>query len=241
MDTTDSSVSMRVYTTRSGPATLGIRYANGSRDANNNAVPATDRVTVNGHPAGTLTLTNTAWGNWTMAAYRVPLHNGFNTVTLTKDTYYAEIDAIDLYRGRVAPTPVEPAIDPTAPRCEAEDGVVTHARVLSDPGASNGAKVGGLDFPDSSVTLTVQAPRSGVATLGIRFANGSLDRSGYPVESTETVTVNGHDAGIVQFRNTTWGNWSTHAYQVRLKKGSNTVTLTHDTFYAEIDAADADF
>ena len=239
MDNTDSSLTLRIYAEKSGPATLGIRYANGSRDATGNGVPATDALSVNGRSVGTVTLANTAWGNWTMAEYGARLQKGWNTVTLTKATFYAEIDAVDLYYSKLAHVPAGPPADPaTALRYEAEFGVVTHARVVPDATASGGAKIGGLDFSDSSVTLTIHAAKAGPATLGIRYGNGSLDRSGYPVVSTDTVTVNGRDAGTVTFANTTWGNWSTRDHQVRLQKGSNTVTLTKATFYAEIDAID---
>ncbi len=238
MDNLDSSVTVRIYADRSGPATLGIRYANGSRDASYNGVSATDTVTVNGRNAGTVTLANTAWGNWTMAEYGVRLKKGFNTVTLTKATYYAEIDAVDLYYSRPAPPAVPQPKNQAAVRYEAELGVITHARVVADAGASGGAKVGGLDFADSSVTLAIRASKSGCTTIGIRYGNGSLDRSGYPVVSTDTVKVNGRNAGTVTFANTTWGNWSMLYYQVHLKKGSNTVTLTKSTFYAEIDSVD---
>jgi len=239
MDNLDSSLTLRVYADTSGPMTLGIRYGNGSRDASGNGVPATDAVTVNGSDAGTLTLPNTAWGNWTTAEYGVRLAKGWNTLTLTKATYYAEIDAVDLYHSQPAPAPAGPPADPTkAVRYETENGVITHARVVSDPSASAGAKVGGMDFPDSSVTMTINAAESGPATLGIRYGNGSLDRSGYPVVSTDAVRVNGADAGTVTFRNTTWGNWTTLGYHVNLHKGTNTVTFTKKTFYAELDAVD---
>ena len=95
-----------------------------------------------------------------------------------------------------------------------------------------------MDFSDSSVTMTINAAKSGPATLGIRYGNGSLDRSGYPVVSIDSVRVNGADAGTATFRNTTWENWATLGYQVNLHKGTNTVTFTRKTFYAELDAVD---
>ena len=239
MDNPDSSVTVRIYAEKRGPATLGIRYGNGSRDAGGNGVPATDAVRINGVDVGVLTLPNTAWGNWTTAEYGVKLRRGWNTVTFTKLTYFAEIDAVDLFHSALP----HPQVDPPAPsasavRYEAENGAIAHALVVSDPTASAGAKVGGLDFADSSVTLTVQAAKAGPATLGIRYGNGSLDPSGYPVLSTDALTVNGRRAGIVTFRNTTWGNWTTLNYPVQLRKGSNTLTLTKRTFYAELDSVD---
>jgi arabinan endo-1,5-alpha-L-arabinosidase len=237
LDNADSSVTVRVWADRSGPSTLGVRYDNGSTDAGGIGVPATSLLAVNGRRAGVLTLPNTAWGNWQTAEYRTVLHRGWNSVRITKLTWYAEIDAVDVYRDRPAsPPPPVPACTPT--RYEAEAGVVTHAKVVEDAKASAGAKVGGLDFPDSSVTLTVTAKRTGDTTVAVRYGNGSLDNSGYPVASTDTVTVNGRNAGVLTFRNTTWDNWQTATYRVRLHAGSNTVTFTKKTFYTELDAVD---
>jgi arabinan endo-1,5-alpha-L-arabinosidase len=237
LDNPDSSVTVRVWADRSGPSTLGIRYDNGSTDANGVGVPATDLLSVNGRRARVLELPNTAWGNWQMAEYRTVLRHGWNTVRLTKQTWYSEIDAVDVYRDRPAtPPPALPTCAST--RYEAENGVVTNARVVADPKASNGAKVGGLDATDSSVSLTVTAKRTGATTVAIRYGNGSLDNSGYPVASTDTVTVNGRSAGVITFRNTTWDNWQTATYRLRLRAGTNTVTFTKKTFYTELDAVD---
>ncbi|MDQ6848493.1 MAG: hypothetical protein M3070_00580, partial [Actinomycetota bacterium] len=194
-------------------------------------------LVVNGGRSTVLTLPNTAWGNWQMAEYRTVLHRGWNSVRLTKWTWYAEIDAVDVYRDRPAPPP--PALPSCAPtRYEAEDGVVTDAHVVADSTASHGAKVGGMDHPDSSVALTIDAKRAGVSTVAVRYGNGSLDNSGYPVASTDAVTVNGRPAGVITFRNTTWDNWQTATYRVRLRAGTNTLTFTKRTFYAELDAVD---
>ena len=237
LDTTDSSVTVRVWADRAGRSTLGVRYDNGSTDADGVGVPATDAIAVNGRRAGLLTLPNTAWGNWQSAEYRTSLHRGWNTVRLTKSTWYAEIDAIDVYRQAPA-RPAPPAPTCATTRYEAENGVVTDARVVEDAKASGGAKVGGLDNIDSSVALTVQARRSGRTTIVVRYGNGSLDNSGYPVAATDTVTVNGHDAGVLTFRNTTWDNWQSATYRLRLHAGTNTITFTKKTFYTELDAVD---
>lgn len=126
----------------------------------------------------------------------------------------------------------------TSTRYEAEDGTIVDARVVADAAASGGEKVGNIDNPDSSVTVKVHADGTGKATLGIRFDNGSLDPSGYPVQATDSVTVNGQDAGTVTFPHTSWGNWQFVDYQVKLAAGWNTVTLTKKTFYTELDAID---
>ncbi|WP_313662470.1 family 43 glycosylhydrolase [Cellulosimicrobium cellulans] len=130
-----------------------------------------------------------------------------------------------------------PFVPQASDRYQAEDGVVTNARVVADGGASGGAKVGGLDFADSSVTVEVHADEAGPALLGIRFANGSFDGS-TRVPSTGTLAVNGQVAKTVVFPHTTWGNWQTSEHLVDLAAGTNTITLTRATFFTEFDAFD---
>ena len=77
-----------------------------------------------------------------------------------------------------------PVVAAASTRYEAEDGVVTNARVVGDGAASGGAKVGGMDFSDSSVTVEVYAERTGKQTIGIRYNNGSMDGSSR-VEATD--------------------------------------------------------
>ena len=237
MDFADSSITVEVFAEQAGPATLGIRYTNGSLDAEGRPTAATDTLTVNGRDAGVVTLAHTTWGNWQIVEQQVRLQKGWNTITLTRGTYFAEIDAFDLSEADRTPTPSGPPAGDTAVRYEAEEGVVTNARVRPDGGASGGAVVGGLDFADSSVSVEVWADRGGPATLTIRYANGS-ERGGYGLESRHLVTVDGRDAGTVTYEFTRWGNWQTVDHTVVLHKGWNTVTLTHDLLYAEIDAID---
>jgi hypothetical protein len=131
----------------------------------------------------------------------------------------------------------EPSVAAASARYQAEDGDLVDALVVADPTASGGAKVGGMDLPDSAVTVRVAADRPGPATLALRFANGSV-RGGYPAESTYAVAVNGQDAGTLTFPHTTWGNWTMLEHQVVLAAGENTVTLTRGTFEVELDAVD---
>lgn len=131
-----------------------------------------------------------------------------------------------------------PYVEGAAVRYEAESGVVTDARVQQSPGASGDGRVGGMDFPTSSVTLEVYALRSGPTTLEVRFGNGSLDPGGYPVSSSHTVTVNDRSAGEVVYPHTGWGDWTTVDHEVRLQKGWNTVTLTKGERFAELDTVD---
>ncbi len=242
MDAPDSSVTLRVHAARGGPATLGIRYANGSRDEAGHRVESTDNLSINGRRVGTVAFEHTTWGNWQVVEQQVQLRKGWNDVTLTRDTWFAEVDAVDVYTQRptrlAVVTPTEPGdMRDGATRYEAESGAVTNARIVDDASASGGLKVGGMDFSNSAVALRVWSDTGGRATLGIRFANGS-ERGGYSLESSDLLSVNGRRADVVTFPHTRWGNWQTIEHEVRLKKGWNTITLTRATFYTEIDAVD---
>ena len=238
MDFADSAISVRVHADRSGPATLAIRYANGSTDAAGHAVQSTDSLRVGHGRPQVLTFAHTTWGNWQLLERRVDLRAGWNTVTVTRGTYFAEIDAIDVAPRAPSTLPAGvPAGPARGTRYEAEAGVLVDAHARTDATASGGAVVGGLDNPDSSVTFRVHADRPGRATLGITFADGS-ERGGYGIRSTDAVTVNGRSAGTVSFPFTTWENWTVVDHTVNLRRGWNDVTLTKSTFYAELDAVD---
>jgi GH43 family beta-xylosidase len=236
MDTPTSSVTLQVYADQAGPATLGIRYANGS-EAGGVRLLATDSVTVNGRAAGTVTFAHTTWGNWQLVEHQVVLKKGLNTITLTKLTNFAEIDSVDVYEGQPSATPAGPPAPTTGTRVEAESGVVFRGGVRNEASASGGQVVGGLDFDNSTVTLQVCVAKAGPTTLGIRYSNGS-ERGGYPVEATHDILVNGQDAGTVTFAHTRWGNWTTVEHQVLLKKGCNTVTFDRVSFFVELDSVD---
>ncbi|MBE1878396.1 family 43 glycosylhydrolase [Myceligenerans pegani] len=238
LDLPDSSVRFTVEARRSGPHTLRVRFANGSLDAEGRAATATHALTVNGVDRGTVRYWHTQWGNWQFAEIPVRLAKGTNTILLTRDARYAELDAIHLSPGRAdrgAPVHAEDLTG--AVRHEAEEGEVVHAVVRADAGASGGEVVGGLDFPDSSVSVRVWSDHRREAVLGVRFANGS-ERGGYPLEARHAVTVGGRAAGTIVYPHTRWGNWNVIEHRVRLERGWNTVTLTRLSWYAEIDAID---
>ncbi len=125
-----------------------------------------------------------------------------------------------------------PAVKGASRRYEAERGELTNARVVPDGSASASAKVAGMDFPDSAVSVRVHAERNGLTTLGIWYSNGRR------VESSDELVINGKKSGTVTFKHTTWGNWQVVEQSVRLKQGWNTVALVHGTYFSEIDAFD---
>ncbi|GAB3410636.1 family 43 glycosylhydrolase [Flindersiella endophytica] len=95
IDYDDSWVDFRVYAPRSGSYTAKVGYANGSVDGSTQQA-ATHRVYVNGTAAGTVTYPFTGWDNWQEAAIDVQLSEGWNTIRLRHDTWYAELDYLDL-------------------------------------------------------------------------------------------------------------------------------------------------
>lgn len=96
IDNLDSSVTVNVHADHTGPATLGIRFDNGSLDGSGYRVKATDAVTVDGNDAGTVIFPHTAWGNWQQIDYAVKLVSGWNSIKFTKKTFFTELDAIDV-------------------------------------------------------------------------------------------------------------------------------------------------
>ncbi|MFF3171878.1 CBM35 domain-containing protein [Streptomyces sp. NPDC057900] len=135
-------------------------------------------------------------------------------------------------------------VEPAAPAAaypgtyEAEDaqqsGTVAHTggdAVL----ASGRGYVGGIDGPDSSVTFTVEAAKSGIHLLTVRYANGTA------ATATHEVRVGGQAQGPVTYPAT--GGWAdttmgTAVKRVALAAGPNTVTLAKGTGYAELDFVD---
>jgi hypothetical protein len=168
----------------------------------------------------------------------VRLRPGTNTITLSREDLFAELDAFYVSPGKTSsPAPVHPEDLADATRYEAEDGDIVRARVRADASASGGQVVGGLDFPDSSVSVRVWSEDGGKSVLGIRFANGS-ERGGYRLQARHAVSVDGRSQGTAVYPHTRWGNWNVVEHEVRLKRGWNTVTLTREAWYAEIDAID---
>ncbi|PFG41490.1 glycosyl hydrolase family 43 [Isoptericola jiangsuensis] len=238
LDHADSSIEVTVEADRGGPHTLGIRFANGSLDQTGRPATARHAITVNGADAGTAEYWHTRWGNWQVLEVPVQLKRGTNTITLTRESLFAEIDALYLSAGRTdRPTPVHPEDLVDATRYEAEDGDIVRARTRADASASGGQVVGGLDFADSSLSVQVWSEDGGRSVLGIRFANGS-ERGGYPLQARHAVSVDGDAQGTVVYPHTRWGNWNVVEHEVHLEPGWNTVTLTRVAWYAEIDAID---
>jgi hypothetical protein len=95
--------------------------------------------------------------------------------------------------------------------------------------ASNGKKVGYIDYADSAVRFTVSVAAAGSYTVTIRYGNGS------GATSSQNLSVNGGAARSISYPNTGWDNWSSTYTDVTLNAGSNTLTFTKGANYAELD------
>ncbi len=153
-----------------------------------------------------------------------------------RDTYVQQVAFDDADRP-VLGAPVSrdteltlPAGDPgtVVDRYEAENAVVTNARVLDGPGASGGRKVGYIDHADSSVAFAVTAARAGQHRLTVRYANGWGAAS-------HRVSVGAGPPVDVAYTDHGYDVWVTTAVTVTLAAGANTIRFTKGVSHTELD------
>jgi len=110
------------------------------------------------------------------------------------------------------------------------------ATVMTYANASNGKDVGFINDASSFVRFdNVQVPVAGAYALSIRFANGS------GTTASHKMTVNGGVATVVSYPPmAAWGTFSTVTVNAQLNAGSNAITLTYNSNFAEIDYLQVD-
>jgi hypothetical protein len=118
-----------------------------------------------------------------------------------------------------------------AQQYEAENAVRTSGtRVVTDPTAAGGAKVGDLNATGAAVTFTVNVATAGTYTVNVRYDNGS------GAASTHSLQVNGGTASTISYPATrNWGRFGWAQARVTLNAGGNTVKFTKATGFAELD------
>ncbi|TDB69653.1 RICIN domain-containing protein [Micromonospora sp. KC721] len=118
---------------------------------------------------------------------------------------------------------------------EAEQATVSRANIRTASSASNGQYVGQIDFSDSHVTFTVNAPGAGTYPVNIYYANAT------GATSTHNLYVNGATTPMTVSYPVTgaWGSFSNSqvvTVQVPMKAGANTLKFMKGaTGYAELD------
>jgi GH43 family beta-xylosidase len=128
-----------------------------------------------------------------------------------------------------------PSGDQNRDRYEAE-----HARLLNGPyahphsSASNGLKVGFIDYADSTVEFTVQCPKAGTYVIVIRNGNGSAGDA----LATHWLTINNGNRIEIPIVYSGWDKWGASMIRTTLKQGANTLTFKKGTNFAEIDEVD---
>ncbi|HEY6739924.1 MAG TPA: family 43 glycosylhydrolase [Actinopolymorphaceae bacterium] len=95
IDYDDSWVELRVYAPREGAYSAIVGFANGSKP-DGVEQDATHRVSVNGADIGTITYPFTEWENWQEQRIDLQLDEGWNTLRFTHDTWWTELDYIDI-------------------------------------------------------------------------------------------------------------------------------------------------
>ncbi|WP_433162827.1 GDSL-type esterase/lipase family protein [Kribbella sp. CA-247076] len=120
-------------------------------------------------------------------------------------------------------------------RLEAEqsaNATVVHARRTQITSASGGAKIGYIDYADSSVTFTFQVPAAGTYRIRARGANGTGSTC------THQVSANNGPQATITYPSYGWALLAVASVDLPLTAGPNTVKFTKGVCYAELDAID---
>jgi hypothetical protein len=100
--------------------------------------------------------------------------------------------------------------------------------VLNELSASNGKKVGNIDFAANYVQCNVNVPSAGSYTMRVLHSTGAGS-------STHNVSVNGGPSKSLKYANNGWNNWTAVTMSVNLSAGGNTIRFTKGTKYTELD------
>lgn len=120
-------------------------------------------------------------------------------------------------------------------RLEAEqsaNATVVHAVRTQITSASGGAKIGYIDFADSSVTFTFQVGAAGNYRIRARGANGM------GTNCSHKIAASGGSQSTVVYPSYGWDLLGVSAVDLPLNAGTNTVKFTKGDCYTELDAID---
>lgn len=119
----------------------------------------------------------------------------------------------------------------TAATYEAENAELTNVVVGTYIDASNGNKVGYINYDDSKVSFNkITVPEAGTYTVNVRYTNGTgTDASHY-------VSVNGGSSFELALSPCVkWGRYLWASFSCKLNAGENTISFTKGTGYTELD------
>lgn len=187
-----------------GPATLRVRYANGTGASRPIA------ISVNGAPGGTVPGAPTgSWSSWATASVPILLIAGSNDVV--HSSVVAEgmpnIDRFDIVQSVTRTFQAEAAND-------IDEGVLESIH----PGFTGTGYVNINNFSNTFFLHVVNSPVTASALLRVRYANGT--NANRPIR----IFVNGSVGGTVRGAPTgSWSTWVTESVPVSLASGSNDV------------------
>ncbi|PRY38262.1 glucose/arabinose dehydrogenase [Umezawaea tangerina] len=207
-----SSVELTATAAQAGPATLTIRYANGTADNR----PAD--ISVNGElVVDDLAFPATgAWTTWQSLTTTAQLAPGANKIRITSAgaTGAANIDYLDVDAAGV------PASD-----YESESAAISQGVVESNwAGYSGSGFVNYDNVVGSSVEYAVTAAQAGAHSLAFRFANGTT------TDRPLSISANGGTPVTLSFPPTgAWTTWQTATTTLPLAAGTNKIRTVATT------------
>jgi len=234
MDQPDSSVSFKVDEATAGTYRFDVEYAS---DA---VGPVAQDVRVNGNLQTTLAYEPTGnssdFQNANYVTLNVKLAAGSNMVEFTPDGSFGT-QAAQLSLDQMLPVVYDGSQD--AAQAQYVDSTLLPANtatgLLTNSGINvpTGFYVGGINYPDSSVTFSVIVPTSATYDMQVYYDNGGS------AASTLNMSVNGGSTTQPSFPVTgKWGDFAPGQYitvPVSLNAGENTVEFSTGTNYAELD------
>lgn len=123
------------------------------------------------------------------------------------------------------------AIPLTAATYEAENANLTDVKTDTFIDASNGKKVGYINYDDSCISFDkITVPKTGTYTVNVRYTNGTGSTA------THRVCVNdGNSFDLNYSPCVKWGRYLWASFQCKLQAGENTIRFMKGTGYAELD------
>jgi GH43 family beta-xylosidase len=195
-----------------GDYTMKIRYSNDMGQT------ATHQVAVNDEQIGNASYDSYGWDNWRYTEMDVTLDSKDNVIRFSKGKLFTELDFIELVPK-----------NPSKLKYEAEHALVNKAKIANHPTASNGQKVGNVDYEDSYVEYRIDVPKSARYDLDITYSNGTDS------VSTHQLSVNGELVGSIDYQNVGWNNWKTTSTEIHVEEGINTIRFSKAEGFAELD------
>lgn len=123
------------------------------------------------------------------------------------------------------------AVPLTAATYEAENAQLTNVVSDSFIDASNGYKVGYINFSDSTVSFDkITVPVSGTYTVNVRYTNGTGSDSSHRVKVN-----NGTTFSLTYTPTEKWGRYQWASFDCSLRAGINTIEFKYGAGYAELD------